>query len=123
MRTLPDEWCFQVRVRKPITPDDVIEGLTVSQLMEQPRPAERRTFRDNADGEKAFVDYSGKKPQLVDPTTGEIVDVELFVMVLPDLRQPLLSKLYSPAVIAVLTVVVTGYAWVRMTVRRHYARA
>ena len=33
-------------------------------------------------GEKAFVDYSGKKPQLVDATTGEAVEVELFVMVL-----------------------------------------
>lgn len=33
-------------------------------------------------GEKAFVDYSGKKPQTIDPRTGEIVPVELFVMVL-----------------------------------------
>ena len=30
-------------------------------------------------GEKIFVDFSGKKPQLVDPRTGEIVEVELFV--------------------------------------------
>lgn len=33
-------------------------------------------------GEKAFVDYAGQKPHLVDPTTGECVDVELFVAVL-----------------------------------------
>jgi transposase len=33
-------------------------------------------------GDKGFVDYSGKKPQVVDATTGEIVDVELFVAVL-----------------------------------------
>jgi transposase len=33
-------------------------------------------------GEKIFVDYSGKKPQLVDPRTGENVEVELFVGVL-----------------------------------------
>jgi transposase len=33
-------------------------------------------------GEKAFLDYSGKKPAIVDPKTGEVVDVELFVMVL-----------------------------------------
>lgn len=33
-------------------------------------------------GEKMFVDYSGKKPHYVDPTTGEIVSVELFVAVL-----------------------------------------
>lgn len=33
-------------------------------------------------GEKVFIDYSGKKPQLADPDTGEIVEVELFVAVL-----------------------------------------
>jgi transposase len=33
-------------------------------------------------GDKAFVDYSGKKAQIVDATTGELVDVELFVAVL-----------------------------------------
>ena len=33
-------------------------------------------------GEKGFVDYSGKKPVVVDPATGEVQDVELFVMVL-----------------------------------------
>jgi len=33
-------------------------------------------------GEKMFVDYAGQKPRLVDPTTGEIRAVELFVAVL-----------------------------------------
>jgi transposase len=33
-------------------------------------------------GEKMFVDYSGKKPKVVDPTTGEVREVELFVAVL-----------------------------------------
>jgi transposase len=33
-------------------------------------------------GEKAFVDYSGKKPHIVDRETGEVIEVELFVMVL-----------------------------------------
>jgi transposase len=33
-------------------------------------------------GEKLFVDYSGKKPTLIDPTTGELTEVELFVAVL-----------------------------------------
>jgi transposase len=33
-------------------------------------------------GEKVFVDYSGKKPHIVDPNTGECIDVELFVAVL-----------------------------------------
>jgi transposase len=30
-------------------------------------------------GEKLFVDYAGKKPHIVDPRTGECVEVELFV--------------------------------------------
>jgi transposase len=33
-------------------------------------------------GEKLFVDYSGKKPHLVDPKTGECIEAELFVAVL-----------------------------------------
>jgi transposase len=33
-------------------------------------------------GEKLFVDYSGAKPSIVDPHTGEVRDVELFVAVL-----------------------------------------
>lgn len=33
-------------------------------------------------GEKCFVDFSGKLPSYVDPATGDLVDVELFVAVL-----------------------------------------
>lgn len=33
-------------------------------------------------GEKVFLDYSGKKPSVVDPKTGEVSEVELFVAVL-----------------------------------------
>ena len=33
-------------------------------------------------GEKCFVDYSGKKPSIVDAKTGERVEVELFVAVM-----------------------------------------
>jgi transposase len=33
-------------------------------------------------GEKTFVDYAGQKPRLVDPETGTITEVELFVGVL-----------------------------------------
>jgi transposase len=33
-------------------------------------------------GEKLFVDYSGKKPHVVDPESGEVQEVELFVAVL-----------------------------------------
>lgn len=30
-------------------------------------------------GDKMFVDYSGKKPHLVNASTGELIEVELFV--------------------------------------------
>ena len=33
-------------------------------------------------GERLFVDYSGKKPSIVDPITGEKHEVELYVAVL-----------------------------------------
>jgi transposase len=33
-------------------------------------------------GDKMFVDYSGKRPQIVDAATGEVTDVELYVAVL-----------------------------------------
>jgi hypothetical protein len=45
--------------------------------------AQRVTMRQvHRAGDKVFVDYSGKKPTIVDPTTGERVEVELFVAVL-----------------------------------------
>jgi transposase len=33
-------------------------------------------------GEKAFIDYSGKKPTIIDRDTGEVVEVELYVAVM-----------------------------------------
>jgi transposase len=33
-------------------------------------------------GEKLFVDYSGKQPRIIDPSDGQVIDVELFVCVL-----------------------------------------
>jgi transposase len=44
---------------------------------------QRRSMRQvHTAGEKAFVDYAGTKPTLVDLATGEVVPVELFVAVL-----------------------------------------
>jgi transposase len=40
------------------------------------KPSMRQVHRAR---EKRFVDFSGKRPHLVDPTTGELVVVELFV--------------------------------------------
>jgi transposase len=42
-------------------------------------PSMRQTHRA---GEKAFIDFSGKKPRIKDPATGEVTEVELYVMVL-----------------------------------------
>jgi transposase len=33
-------------------------------------------------GEKAFIDYSGKKPTIIDRDTGEVIEVELYVAVM-----------------------------------------
>jgi transposase len=38
--------------------------------------------RHHVAGEKAFVDYSGKRIEIVDPTMGEIHEAEIFVGVL-----------------------------------------
>lgn len=38
--------------------------------------------QDHLAGDKLFTDYSGKKPHIVDPVTGERIEVELFVAVL-----------------------------------------
>jgi transposase len=40
------------------------------------KPSMRQVHRA---GEKLFVDFSGKRPHLVDPSIGELVVVELFV--------------------------------------------
>lgn len=42
-------------------------------------PVMRQTHRA---GEKCFIDYSGKKPHIIDGSTGKVIEVELFVMVL-----------------------------------------
>jgi transposase len=62
------------------------DGYAYSQFCERYRqwrrmlkPSMRQVHRA---GEKLFVDFSGRRPHLVDPTTGEDVVVELFVGVL-----------------------------------------
>ncbi len=43
------------------------------------KPSMRQVHRA---GEKAFVDFAGQKPTIVDPETGEVTEVELFIGVL-----------------------------------------
>ena len=62
------------------------EGYRYTQFCERYREWLKRrgqTMRqEHLAGEKLFVDYAGKKPSIVDPTTGEVIPVELFVTVL-----------------------------------------
>jgi transposase len=47
------------------------------------RGRQKRSMRQvHRAGEKLFIDYSGKKPEVVDPQSGEVREVELFVAVL-----------------------------------------
>lgn len=62
------------------------KGYRYSQFCEHYRKwllAHRLSMRqEHRAGEKLYVDYSGKKPHIVDPATGEHTEVELFVAVL-----------------------------------------
>ena len=59
------------------------EGYSKTQFYEHYRSWANRlnpTMRqEHKAGEKVFVDYAGKKPEIVDPQTGEILEVELFI--------------------------------------------
>jgi transposase len=56
---------------------------TFCEMYRQWRAKQKLTMRQvHRGGEKLFVDYSGKKPSIVDPKTGEVHEVELFVAVL-----------------------------------------
>jgi len=61
-------------------------GLKYTQFCEYHRQWKRKQRRtlhqEHRAGEKGFIDYSGKKPSIVDPQTGERREVELFVFAL-----------------------------------------
>jgi transposase len=46
-------------------------------------------------GETVFVDYAGKKAKIVDKETGEIIEVELFVGILPWSNYTFVEASYS----------------------------
>jgi transposase len=81
LQLLWEEYCAAA-----VTGGTVATPYKYSQFCELYRAWRRRlspTMRQvHQAGEKAFLDYSGKKPHVVDPATGEVQEVELFVMVL-----------------------------------------
>jgi transposase len=62
------------------------DGYRYTQFCERYREwLSRRGFtmrQEHIAGEKLYVDYAGKKPHIVDPKSGELIEVELFVAVL-----------------------------------------
>jgi len=94
-RARPDPLWMHAELRRPGV---TLELLHLEYLREHPdgyrytafcdvyrRWLERRGLvmrQQHKAGERAFVDYSGKRPTVIDATTGEVVDVELFVAVL-----------------------------------------
>ena len=95
-RTEPD-WAALARELKPpgVTRCSILweeyrevhpEGYGYSRFCDLLRGFERRLTpvmrQHHVAGEKAFVDYSGKRIGIVDPTTGEIREAEIFVGVL-----------------------------------------
>ncbi len=94
-RALPDCSWMHTELRRPGVTLQLLhleymekhaDGYRYSQFCEHYRrwvKQQRRSMRQvHRAGEKLFVDYSGKKPHLVDPKTGELIEVELFVAVL-----------------------------------------
>jgi transposase len=62
------------------------DGYRYTQFCERYREwLSRRGFtmrQEHIAGEKLYVDYAGKKPHIIDPKSGEVIEVELFVAVL-----------------------------------------
>jgi len=94
-RVLPDPTWMHAELRRPGV---TLELLHLEYLREHPDGYRYTAFCDayrkwlggrglvmrqhHKAGDKTFVDYSGSKPHVVDRTTGEMVEVELFVAVL-----------------------------------------
>ncbi len=95
IRPGPDCACIHLELRRRAV---TLALLHVEYLAEQPEGLRYSAFCDryrewlkrqspvmrqvHLAGDKLFVDYSGMKPRLVDPLTGEVIEVELFVAVL-----------------------------------------
>ena len=94
-KPVPDPVALYVELKRPgvtlaLLHHEYLErqpgGLKYTQYCEyyrQWKKKQRRTLHhEHRAGEKGFIDYSGKKPSIVDPQSGECREVELFVFVL-----------------------------------------
>lgn len=94
-RPLPDMLWLHRELKKPAVTLEVLhieyleqnaDGYRYSRFCDHYRAwlaKQRLSMRqEHRGGEKLFIDYSGRKPSVVDPRTGEAREVELFVAVL-----------------------------------------
>ena len=94
-RPLPDMWWLHRELKKPAVTLEVLhleylenhpDGLRYSRFCQHYKlwlSRQRLSMRQvHRAGEKLFIDYSGRRPSVVDATTGEVKEVELFVAVL-----------------------------------------
>lgn len=94
-RSMPDPVWIHIERKKPGVTLELLhleyveahpDGYRYSQFCEHYRQWTKRhrfTMRQvHVAGERLFVDYSGKKPKIVDRATGDVTEVELFVAVL-----------------------------------------
>jgi len=95
-RPVPDCACLHTELRKPGV---TLQLLHLEYLQQHPTTGYRCTQfcgsynrwqnrhcltmrQHHRAGEKCFVDYSGKRPSYIDPVSGEVIFVELFVGVM-----------------------------------------
>ena len=74
--------------------------------------------QDHLAGDKMFVDYSGRKPAIVDLKTGERIEVELFVAVLGASNHTYAEATYTQRVADFVVRSIGGYA-IDVGSRRH----
>jgi len=95
LRPEPDCAAIHLELRKPAVTLAVLhveylaehkDGLRYTAFCDRYREWQKRQSpvmrQVHVAGDKVFVDYAGMKPRLIDPETGEVTEVELFVAVL-----------------------------------------
>ena len=75
------------------------KAYSYTQFMEHYRrkyPKEKGSMKlDHAPGQEMFIDFAGKKLHIVDKSTGEQIEVEVFVSILPNSQYTYVEACYS----------------------------